>query len=338
MTGLHLLHPAALHLVWLVLLVVGGLIWAESAQGDRLGRFLSAPMAALLVRRASRPARLASIALIALSLLAGVAALARPQLPGKTEVVRTSRRAADVVVVLDVSRSMLAEDAAPSRLARARAEIGEVADRLPGNRFGLVAFAGRAAVLCPLTGDLDFFHLALSEASPDSVSRGGTRIGDGLRKALASFGQGSGARLLILVTDGEDHDSFPMDAAKELAAEGVKVVAVGFGSEEGSPISITDPQTGARSQLLDRDGQVVISRLDGDLLRDLALETEGAYVPAGVAALDLESVVERNLLPLTRDTTEDTSRVVPYEIYPWLLLLSLLGLVGATGLGTWRAS
>ncbi|NOY24253.1 MAG: VWA domain-containing protein [Oligoflexia bacterium] len=338
MSGLHLAHPAAIHLVWLVLLIIGGLIWAEATHGDRLGRFLSAPMQTLLVRRPAQGARVAAIVLAGLCLLFGVAALTRPQIPGKTEVVHTSRRAADIMVVLDVSRSMLAEDAAPSRLARAKAEIGEMADQLAGNRFGLVAFAGKAAVLCPLTGDLDFFHLVLSQADPGSVSRGGTRIGDGLRKALSAFGPGRAAKLVLLVTDGEDHDSFPKDAAKSLAEQGITVVAVGFGSEEGSPITLTDPETGSKTELKDSSGQVVTSRLDGDLLRDIALSTKGAYIPAGVATLDLESVVQRNIVPLTRDTTTDTSRVVPFELYPWLLLASLLSLVTATWLGTWRAS
>src|SRR5262249_14480030 len=155
--------------------------------------------------------------------------------------------AADVMIVLDVSKSMLAEDVRPNRLERAKAEISEMARQLPGHRVGLVAFAGRAGLLCPLTPDHGLFNLGLRGGDTSSVSRGGTRIGEALRVATKGFPSGPGAKLVVLITDGEDHDSYPLEAAKTAKGEGVKIIAVGLGSEEGSPITLTDPRTGAKT-------------------------------------------------------------------------------------------
>jgi Ca-activated chloride channel family protein len=266
-------------------------------------------------------------------LVLGIAALMRPQTTGATESVSSARVSADIVIVLDVSKSMLAEDAAPSRLARAKAEISGMLDELRGHRVGLVAFAGRASVLSPLTPDYGFFRMILRGTDPSSVSRGGTQIGEAIREALAVLREStSGSKLILLVTDGEDHDSYALDAAGEAKAAGIKIVSIGFGSETGSEITIVDPRTGARSMLTDRDGKNVQSRLDGELLRKIALETEGAYVPAGVAALDLESIVNGHIEPLVAESVE-TSRLVPGELYPWFVLGSLVCLLISVWLG-----
>jgi len=326
-------HPRLVHLVWAAVGLVALLAWLEFRNVDALGRFLSPAMQSRLSRRASLVRRLVRLGLILVALLAGVVGLMRPQSRGGTEAVSARRVSADIMVVLDTSRSMLAEDAAPNRLSRAKAEVAEMVDQLTGHRVGLIAFAGRAAVLCPLTPDYGFFRGVLRDVDTRSAGRGGTRIGDAIRKAIAAFGPGSGARLILLITDGEDHDSFPMDAAKEAAAAGIRIVTIGFGSEQGSEITLTDPETGARSLLTDRDGNVVKSRLDGELLRKIALATEGVYVPAGVAALDLESIVERHVKPIVRET-ESATRTVTVEHYRWFVLAALVALVAAVWVGS----
>jgi Ca-activated chloride channel homolog len=266
------------------------------------------------------------------ALLAGVLALMRPQSRGEAVTVTSSKVSADVMIVLDVSKSMLAEDAAPNRLARAKVEIEKMARQLAGHRVGLVAFAGRAAMLCPLTPDHAFFNLVLRGVDTRSVSKGGTRIGDAVRAAVRAFPTGPGAKLIVLITDGEDHESFPLDAAKEAQTAGVHIVAVGIGSEEGSQIQLTDPQTGAKTVLM-HDGQPVLSRLDGETLRKMAVDTEGAYVPAGTSALDLESIVNAHVTPIVRAETDAAVRVVPGERYPWFVLVALLALIGAVAVG-----
>ena len=212
--GVTFANPAWVHLVWLALAFAGVIAWLELRGRDRLGRFVSPAMQARLAHGASTARRALRVTLVLATLLLGIVALMRPQTPGGTEVAARGA-GADIVVALDVSRSMLAEDAAPNRLARAKADIREFLDRVTAHRVGLVAFAGRASVMCPLTTDYGYFHLVLNNTDSRSVARGGTRLGDAIRKAVEAFGPNRGAsRLLLLITDGEDHDSFPIDAAR----------------------------------------------------------------------------------------------------------------------------
>ena len=329
--------PNWVHMVWPVLALVVVLAWLEFRGRDLLDRFVSPTMQGRLAERASTPRRIAKLALILLTLLFGVAALMRPQTPGGTEAVAARRVSADIMVVLDVSKSMLAEDAAPNRVARAKADVAEFMDRVTGHRVGLVAFAGRAAVMSPLTTDYGFFHLVLRGVDTASVSRGGTRIGDAIGKAVAAFGPNRGAsRVMLLITDGEDHDSYPLDAAQEAVDAGIRIVAIGFGSETGSEVTLTDPDTGVRTLLMDRDGVVVRSRLDGELLREIALRTEGVYVPAGTSAIDLDAIVEAHVDPLVADAGARLQRRAPTEHYFWLVLGAIVCLVGAVWAAAFR--
>jgi Ca-activated chloride channel family protein len=334
-TEIAFLHPARIHLVWLALAACALLAWLDLRGARQLEAFVAAPMQARLAIRPARGRRVARIALFFVALVAGVLALMRPQARQATQEAVKTRTSADIMVVLDTSRSMLAEDAAPNRLARAKAEIRDLIAPLAGSRLGLMAFAGRAAVLCPLTLDHSFFRLVLDTVDTRSAGRGGTRIGDALRQAVAAFPTGGeSARLILLFTDGEDHDSYALDAAKEAHTAGVRVVAVGFGDEKGSEVTLVDPRTGARSTLLDREGHAVRSRLDGETLRSIALATEGAYVPAGVASLDIRSIIDQHVKPLLREAPTAEVRVVRAERYPWFLIASLAALGGALWAGT----
>ena len=326
-------EPLRVHLVWLAVAVAAACAFLEFRGTDRLRLFVSATMQERLARRRAPLNRGVQVALVLATLLAGVAGLMRPQTPGGTETIDRGVRA-DIMVVLDVSKSMLAEDAAPSRLARAKAEIVEFIERVQDQRVGLVVFAGRASVVSPLTSDYGFFRLALRDVGPGSVTRGGTRIGDAVRKAVDAFGVNRGTpRVMLLITDGEDHDSYPLDAVADAVAAGIRIVAIGFGSEEGSEIVVTDPDTGARRALQDLDGNLVRSRLDGDLLRRIALESEGVYVPAGTAAVDLDSIVGAWVAPLVTDASARIVRRNPTEHYRWFVLAALLTLVGAVWVG-----
>ena len=331
---MHFAEPHWVHLAWPVLAVIIAAAYFELRTGETLARFISLPMQARLAWRQTRARRVARLALFALTLALGVVALMRPQSQTGTEVV-SSNITADVMIVLDVSKSMLAEDAAPNRLARAKAEINELLERVDGQRVGLVVFAGRAAVKSPLTSDYGFFRLMLRDVNVGSVSRGGTRIGDAVRKAIAVYGPDRGTpRIMLLITDGEDHDSYPLEAVEEAAGAGIRIVAIGFGSETGSEIVVTDRETGARNVLLDGDGNVVRSRLDGDLLREVALMADGVYVPAGTSAVDLDSIVEAHIRPMVADASARVVRRDPTEHYRWFVLAALLSLVTAVWVGS----
>jgi Ca-activated chloride channel family protein len=227
---------------------------------------------------------------------------------------------------------MLAEDAAPNRLARAKAELNQLVSRLEQHRVGLVVFAGRAVQVCPLTPDHSFFTTVLNTVDTRSAGKGGSRVGEAIKTALRGFPAGQGARLMVLISDGDDQDPYTQEAAKLARDAGVKIVVVGLGSEQGSQITLTDPQTGAKTTLM-HEGKPVISKLDGESLRKIALTTEGAYVPAGTSALDLDSIMESHVRPIVRSAADASVRVIPAERYQWFVLVSLVCLLAALWVG-----
>lgn len=318
-----------LHALWLVA-ICGLILVACEFRGARiLERMLSPLMQSRLVRRPSLGRRVIGVWLLCGALAALVIALMRPQW-GSTVQVQT-RVDSQIMVCLDVSRSMLAEDVVPNRLERAKAEIDSLLSNMQdGQQVGLMAFAGKASVLCPLTTDFGFLRLILAEANPGTVGLGGTHIGEAISKAVDGFREvGDVNRLILLITDGEDHDSFPLDAAKQAREKGVRIVSIGFGDELGSKIEISDPQTGARSYIEDREGRPVISRLDGETLRQIALETEGAYIPAGTGALDWQSIYTSHIAGFLGGATDQEETVIRNEAYQWCVLVALVLLLAA---------
>ena len=325
---IHFDAPQWVHLLWAVLAFVLVLAWLERRGGDALDRFVGTTLLPRLLAGPSGGQRVARIAFLGAAGAFLSVALMRPQ--WGVEVVESRRAGAEIMICLDVSRSMLAEDVAPNRLERAKAEIRDLLELLDGDQVGLIVFAGRASVLSPLTPDFGFLRLSLDDASPNSVARGGTRLEEPVRKAVDGFGDADDiSRSILLITDGEDHDSFPLEAAENAAERGIRILAIGFGAETGSEIPITDPDTGARTLLRNADGAVVQSRLDGDLLREMALITSGAYIPAGTGVLDLDSIYRRHIAPLTRGRLETRARTVRNDAFQWAVLLGLLALLGA---------
>jgi Ca-activated chloride channel family protein len=322
-------EPQLAQAFWLLAAALLLVFWLEQRGGADLARLVGPALQDRLVMRPAAWRRRARTALLGLSAACAILGLMRPQ--WGMRFIASQRVGAEIMICLDVSRSMLAEDVAPSRLERAKAEITDLLSYLDNDHVGLIAFAGRATVLSPLTPDFGFLRLVLDNAGPRSVTRGGTRLEEPLRKALAGFGPpGRAARAILLFTDGEDHESFALDAAKAAAELGVRIVAVGFGDEGGSEIYVRDARTGARTLLRDDDGSPVRTRLDGDLLRDLALTTQGVYVPAGTGLLDLEAIYEEHIAPLTwagGDAAPRRGQTQREEAYQWALLLALIFLV-----------
>ena len=334
-------HVDRIHLVWGAIAITVLLGMLDLRSRDAMSAFLSPVMQRRLTAQASTSRVALRLVLLLCAMLCAVGALMRPQARGVTETVSTSSASADVVFVLDASRSMLAEDAAPNRLARAKAEIAQLVERLEGHRVGLVAFAGRAVQVCPLTPDHSFFTTVLSTVDTMSTGKGGTKIGEGIKAALRGFPAGGGVKLIVLITDGDDQDPYSEEAAKAARDAGVKIVAVGLGSEDGSQITLTDPQTGARQPLM-HDGKPVISKLNGEQLRKVALVTEGAYIPAGTSAIDLDSIMESHVAPILRAASDSALRRIPAERFQWLVLgclgFLLAALWVAAGAGDRRPS
>ena len=328
-------HVERVHLLWALLAVIVVLGWLELRRRDMLRTFLSPLMARRLANPPSTGRTVAKLGLLFLALAFVVLALMRPQRPGRREAIGAASGTADVMFVLDVSKSMLAEDTAPNRLTRAKAEIGQMVDRLGPHRVGLIAFAGRAVAVCPLTPDHGFFHVVLSDVSTSTVQRGGTRIGDAVRAAVRGFPSGPGAKLIVLITDGEDHESFPLDAAKAAKDAGVHIVAVGLGSEAGAPLIITNPKTGSKEEIK-FNGAPVVSKLDGATLREMTATTDGVYVPAGTGVLDLDAIVATHVVPMIDSENARTIRTIPVEYFPQALLVSMLLLCAALWIGSSR--
>jgi Ca-activated chloride channel family protein len=197
------------------------------------------------------------------------------------------RTGVDIIIAVDVSQSMRATDVEPSRLERAKREIYDLCSMLEGDRIGLIVFAGSAFTQCPLTLDYGAFRMFLDYVSPELVPSPGTALGPAIRKAVESFARHERkSKALILITDGEDHGSGPLEAAKEAKREGVKIFTIGIGKPEGAPIPIGD----GGGFLKDKQGNVVLSRLDEKTLQKIALETGGSYVRSVTGDMDLEKI------------------------------------------------
>ena len=206
-----------------------------------------------------------------------VVALTEPKWNPQAQKIK--RRGRDICILLDTSRSMLAEDIKPSRLERSKIAIADLLETLGGDRIAIITFAGNSAVKCPLTQDYAFVRMALAGISTESTGRGGTVIGDAIRKATREvFDQKSREfKDIILITDGEEHEgyeSFPVQAAEKAGAEGIRIIAIGLGDEnEGARIPITGPN--GEKTFLKYRGEEVWSRLGGDLLRNIVYLTDG---------------------------------------------------------------
>lgn len=223
--------------------------------------------------------------LICAAFLVGVFAVMNPRKAGKSESV--NRKGIDIAIALDVSKSMLAADLAPNRLERAKQFITKMMNEMPDDRIALVLFAGKAYLQMPLTADHGAAQLFVSSATPDAVPQQGTVISDALTMSTKAFtGTEKRFKTVVLISDGEDHDASAVSTAKNLAEQGVMINTVGIGSAEGS--TIPDPATGDIKK--DEAGNPVISRLNEEILKEIAAATNGTYTrlessDAAVAAM-----------------------------------------------------
>ena len=312
MSGVRLVHVQMLYVLWALPLLLALYLYAAHRRRQALEAFAEADLLRHINLSASPARRRWKAAALLLGVALVVLALTRPGWNPKPKVL--TRRGRDVVFVLDVSRSMLAEDLAPNRLERAKLAIGDCLARLEGDRVALVAFAGSAVVKCPLTLDYGFFRLMLEQTGPDSVSQGGTLIGDALRTILADVfdDQEKQFKDVLLITDGEDHDSFPVRAAEKAGERGVRILAVGLGDEDrGTRIPITG-EDGRRS-FLTYQGQEVWSKLDARTLKRMVNATPGGkYLNVATGAIDLGDVYA-TLVASAEKKTLESKTVKRYE-------------------------
>lgn len=254
---------------------------------------------------------------------AAIIMLARPQFGSKLEDVK--KHGVEVIIALDVSNSMLAEDIQPDRLTRAKQAISRLVDNLDNDKIGLIVFAGDAYTQIPVTTDYVSAKMFLSTIRPDMVPKQGTAIGAAINLGIRSFSPGEGkSKAMIIITDGENHEDNPVSRAEEAAKAGIIIHTIGIGSTDGVPIPLT--LNGRKEYLKDVDGNTVISKLDEDILKKIALSTNGNYVRASNSNIGLDEIFSeiRNMKKQELESTMYTEYNDQFGIFAVISLCLLL--------------
>lgn len=278
---------AAPHYLLLLLLIpffflgMGLWLWGRRR---RLRRFGDEALVNELMPSWSRGKLWVRTVLLSLAFFFFVIGLSRPQIGAKLK--EHKIKGAEIMIVLDVSNSMLAQDYSPDRLERAKLAISRITDKLKDDRIGLIVFAGTSFVQLPITSDYVSAKMFLNSISTESIPIQGTAIGDAISTAVRGFSaQSEHSRAIIVITDGENHEDDAVAAAKQAAEAGIKVYTIGVGSADGQPI----PMNG--ELLKDKDGNIVVTRLDEETLRKVASAGGGAYVHAGNDEFGLTPII-----------------------------------------------
>lgn len=302
-------------------------VWVFGRKNKLLARLGEQELIKRLLPTVSRSKQITKAALLIFAIALLIFSLARPQY-GTIERPIT-RKGVDIFIAIDTSLSMMAQDIQPNRLARAKEQLKGLIHRLKGDRVGIITFAGTAFVQCPLTLDYALAQNILETINTDSVPVPGTAIGDAIRTATQSFERSAkGERVLVLLTDGEDHETDPLGAAQEAAKAGVKIYSIGIGSEKGEPIRLPN---GSFKQ--DSSGHVVNSRLDLVLLQKIAQQTNGKTIKANptggleldILYADIGLIQKKTLRSQTYTIYEERFQ---YFLLPVILLLLIEMLMG----------
>lgn len=316
---------ANIEMLWLLVLVpvfvVAYVLYARRKR-RRLEAFGDPQLVAELMPNASRvrPTVKFSLLMVAFTLLCFAAA--RPQYGQREQTVK--RQGIEAVIALDISNSMMAEDVVPNRLERAKQMLSKMIDRMVDDKVGLVVFAGEAFTQLPITCDYVSAKMFLSNIDPSLIKTQGTAIGDALSTSIRAFGAGQSEanRAIVLITDGENHEDDAVAVATRAKEAGIKILVVGIGKPEGAPI----PIPGTNDFRKDRQGNVVVSRLNEDMCREIAKAGNGIYVRCDNTNTAMRAI-EKELDTLA--TTElETQVFTDYnEQFQTFALLALLILV-----------
>ncbi|MDX1417421.1 MAG: VWA domain-containing protein [Candidatus Promineifilaceae bacterium] len=319
-------QPQFLYLGLILIPAVGlFLLWAKRQQRKALDRLGNKNLIQRLSANINWTGRRWRVALWLVALTMVMFALARPQ--WGSEVREVEQEGLQVMVALDVSQSMLAEDIKPSRLDRAKLEIADLTERLDGDEIGLVLFSGASFVQVPLTSDYLTALNYLDSANPSVISRPGTVIGDAIRTAMSAFDQElNNQKVLIVMTDGEDHETDPLAMAQEAADAGILIYTIGFGTAEGEPVPETDPYGEVVGYKRDQNGEVVLSRLDEGTLQGIAQTGNGKYYRATADGRELDSLLAEidDLQRAQLATRFETTFIERYQIFLALGLAALI--------------
>lgn len=319
-------NPGILSLIWLEPIIVALAYYSYRSRKKALDRFIDQDAQKRLAPKLSGGRATFKTLCLLLAITFFIVALARPRFGVYYEQVQ--RRGADMFILLDVSKSMDAQDVMPSRLEKAKADCLDLLKELKGERVGLIVFAGKPLLKVPLTTDQGFFKRTLKDIDTQSAPRGGTLMGDAIRLAMESMPERTDRdQAMLLITDGEDHESLPVEAATAAAAKKMRVFTMSIGdAKEGARIPVVEGRN--KSYLKDKNGQEVFSKADESLLQQIAQAGDGVYIPAGTKNYDLGQVYKDTLSKLKHGSDGVEERIRYREQYQWFLAAGIVFLIG----------
>ncbi|MBL7930857.1 MAG: VWA domain-containing protein [Bacteroidia bacterium] len=296
-------------------------LWYFVSRARKLKRVGDAELVQKLVPYSSKRKRIIKVVLFTLGFSSLILALCNLQTGSKLTEVK--REGADIIVCIDVSNSMLAQDLSPNRLIRAKYALEKMIDMLEGDRLGLVIFAGEAYVQLPITTDYGAAKMFLESIDPGMVPIQGTNISDAIKKASESFSNDEGKnRAIILITDGDNHETEAIDAAEEASKKGIMINTIGIGSLNGVPIPLIENGV-VKGYRKDKEGQTVITKLDAELLKTIAAKANGVFVHASQADLGLDAVLDK-IAQLDKSQLESKMYTDYEDQFQWFLGLALI--------------
>jgi Ca-activated chloride channel family protein len=313
------------HFLWLLLAVVPALVgffwWAARERRRLMTQFIEARLLPGLISGVSSTRQKARFILITVGIALLLLALARPQWGFTWE--ESKQKGLDIVVAIDTSKSMLAEDIAPNRLQRAKLAALDLMQQAQSDRLGLVAFAGGAFLQCPLTIDDNAFRQSVEALDVNIIPQGGTALAEAITTAAGAFKEGDNFKVLVLFTDGEDNDANALEAAQAAAKDGMKIFTIGIGTPEGEILRIRDAKDRI-DYLRDAEGNAVKSRLNETLLQQIAGATEGGFYLPLRGARTIDTLYEKGLAPLPKSEGQEKLIKRMHERYHWPLGLGIL--------------
>lgn len=321
--------PSAFYLLFALPLLILLVYWMQGKSRKVIERSFGEKLTPFLISSVSPMRRKIKFGFELLALAFFILALTRPQFGQETKEVKST--GVEMIIAVDVSESMLAEDVKPSRLEFAKNEVERFLQRSSGNKVGLVAFAGSAALVSPMTSDLSGLLMFIESLSPESVSSQGTNFKKALEQAAEAFKRGGtvedettkATQVILIASDGEDHEPGAIEVAQQLASEGYRIFTVAVGTEKGAPIPVRDTNNYLRGYKKDKDGKTILTATKGTILKALAEAGKGAFYYATLGGNYQNQLVED--IGKLEQAEFDSARVTDYEErYQPLLFVGLL--------------
>ena len=317
--------PEYFYLILLFIPLIFFLVWSQKKKKQLLDLFLSKPLVYRLLDPLTLKRLKIDTILTVFAVFFLILALTQPRWGYYWK--DLTQEGVDIIIALDVSNSMLAQDIKPNRLERAKHKIIDLLNMLEGDRIGLVAFAGTSYLQCPLTLDYSAAHIFLNAIDTNLIPVQGTAIGHAIRTSVEAFNEeDTQSRVIILITDGEDHTDDALPAAKWAKEHETKIFTIGVGKKIGAPIPNNNPENPGFKK--DAYGEVILSKLDESTLQEMALHTKGSYARSVSGDMDLQKIYLENIKHgVKKKKIKTERRRVWKERFQWMIFVSLLCLL-----------